>query len=171
MCLYNFNGPVSLDDCLFSSTEHDKIKSSNSILIVGGGPSGVELASEIVVKFPQKKVTLVHRGPRLIQFVGPKASQKALDWLTERKVHVILNQSVDANSNADGVYRTSDGEGIKADCCIFCIGQPLSTSWLKGTILKDSLTTHERLMVDQNLRVWGMKNIFAIGDITNNRVS
>ncbi|PHU00324.1 hypothetical protein BC332_30111 [Capsicum chinense] len=39
---------------------YEKIKSAKSILIVGGGPTGVELAAEIAVDFPDKKVTLVH---------------------------------------------------------------------------------------------------------------
>ncbi|PKI71654.1 hypothetical protein CRG98_007977 [Punica granatum] len=38
--------------------EFEKIKFSNSILIIGGGPTGVELAGEIAVDFPGKKVTL-----------------------------------------------------------------------------------------------------------------
>ncbi|CAN1251863.1 Apoptosis-inducing factor homolog B [Linum perenne] len=35
--------------------ENEKIKSASSILIVGGGPSGVELAAEIAVDFPGKQ--------------------------------------------------------------------------------------------------------------------
>ncbi|VVB16868.1 unnamed protein product [Arabis nemorensis] len=35
--------------------EYEKIKASESVLIVGGGPSGVELAAEIAVDFPGKK--------------------------------------------------------------------------------------------------------------------
>ncbi|PHT65357.1 hypothetical protein T459_29782 [Capsicum annuum] len=38
-------------------TDYEKIKSAKSILIVGGGPTGVELAAEIAVDFPDKKVT------------------------------------------------------------------------------------------------------------------
>ncbi|PKI71655.1 hypothetical protein CRG98_007978 [Punica granatum] len=55
-------------------------------------------------------VTLVHRGSRLLEFIGPEASQKALDWLTAKKVEVILGLSVDLDSASDGLYRTFDGE-------------------------------------------------------------
>ena len=44
-------------------------------------PTGVELAAEIAVDFPEKKVVLVHDGPRLLEFIGPKASNKTLGWL------------------------------------------------------------------------------------------
>jgi apoptosis-inducing factor 2 len=49
------------------------MESSQSILVVGGGSVGVELAGEIATDYPGKKVTLVHKGPRLLEFIGPKA--------------------------------------------------------------------------------------------------
>ncbi|KAF5751691.1 FAD/NAD(P)-binding oxidoreductase family protein [Tripterygium wilfordii] len=130
--------------------ENEKITSAQSILIVGGGPTGVELAGEIAVDYPDKKVTLVHKGSR------------------SKKVDVKLEQSVDLSSISDGgkIYQTSSGEPIEADCVFVCTGKPLSSAWLKGTILKDNLDEHGRLMVDGNLRVKGRENIFAIGDIT-----
>ncbi|CAA6660498.1 unnamed protein product [Spirodela intermedia] len=149
--------------------ENEKIRSSNSILIIGGGPTGVELAGEITVDFPQKKVTLVHGGSRLLQFVGPKASDKALAWLTSKRVEVLHGQSVDlsAISESDKVFRTSAGETIHADCFFDCTGTPLGSSWLRETFLRNSLDMHGRLMVDEHLRVRGKQNIFAVGDITD----
>ncbi|CAM8967989.1 unnamed protein product [Rhodiola kirilowii] len=147
--------------------EHEKIKSSNSILIVGGGPTGVELAGEIAVDFPEKKVILVHRGPRLLEFISPTASKKALNWLTSKKVEVILGQSVDLGGSSDGRYQTSDGENIVADCHFLCAGKPLASSWLSETFLNKSMDDKGRLSVDKYLRVTGHASIFALGDITD----
>lgn len=149
--------------------ENEKIKAAQSILIIGGGPTGVELAGEIAVDFPEKKITLVHKGNRLLEFLGPKASKKTLDWLKSKHVEVKLEQTVSMENVSDGskVYTTSAGETIQADCHFLCIGKPLASSWLKDTIMRDSLDGHGRLIVDENLRVKGHKNIFAIGDITN----
>ncbi|KAJ9542833.1 hypothetical protein OSB04_029339 [Centaurea solstitialis] len=149
--------------------ENEKIKAAQSILIVGGGPTGVELAGEIAVDFPRKKITLVHNGYRLLEFMGPKASKKALDWLKSKHVDVKLEQTVSLENVSEGskVYTTSAGETIEADCHFLCTGKPLASSLLKGNFLKDSLDDHGRLIVDENLRVKGHKNIFAIGDITN----
>ncbi|KAK1369856.1 hypothetical protein POM88_035948 [Heracleum sosnowskyi] len=117
---------------------YEKIKSSRSILIVvGGGPTGVELAGEIAVDFPEKKVTLVHNGSRLLEMLGPKAAKRTLDWLTWKKVDVKFNQKVNLSNIAE------------------------------ETVLRDSLDVSGRLMVDENLRIKGCKNIFAIGDITD----
>ena len=155
------------------ATDNGKIESSGSVLIIGGGPTGVELAGEIVVDYPDKKVTLIHRGPRLVEFIGDKASKKTLDWLTSKKVDVLLQQSVDLGSLSDTekVYKTSGGETISADCHFVCIGKPLSSSWLHDTILKESLDNKGRVMVEKDLRVKGYNNIFAIGDITDIPVS
>ncbi|KAL8201876.1 hypothetical protein R6Q57_011023 [Mikania cordata] len=149
--------------------ENEKIKAAQSILIVGGGPTGVELAGETAVDFPEKKITLVHNGYRLLEFLGPKASKKALDWLISKHVEVKLEQTVNLEDVAEGnkVYKTSSGEIIKADCHFLCTGKPLGSSWLKNTILRDSLDDAGSLVVDEYMRVKGRKNIFAIGDITN----
>ncbi|GLT48661.1 hypothetical protein SLA2020_222710 [Shorea laevis] len=149
--------------------ENEKIKAARSILIVGGGPTGVELAGEIAVDFPDKKVTIVHKGPRLLEFIGFKAAKKTLDWLKSKNVEVKLEQSVNLNSVSDGgkVYQTSAGETIEADCYFLCTGKPLGSAWLRETLLKTNLDKGGGLMVDEHLRVKGHKNIFAIGDITD----
>lgn len=151
--------------------DYEKINSSHSILIIGGGPTGVELAGEIAVDFPEKKVILIHRGSRLLEFIGPKASTKALDWLTSRKVQVLLDQSIDFNSISESAteFRTSTGKTISADCHYICIGKPIGSSWLHESILKDCLDRNGQLMVDDKMRVKGKENIFAIGDITDIR--
>lgn len=136
-------------------------------MVVGGGPNGVELASEIIFAFPNKKVTLVHKGPRLMEFIGEKAGKKALNWLTSKKVEVILGQSVILDSGENGVYETSRGEIIHADCHFVCVGIPVASSWLTKTYVRESLDPRGSLMVDNKFRVKGHNNIFAIGDITD----
>lgn len=132
----------------------------------------MELAGEIVVDFPEKKVTLVHNGSRLLEVLGPKAANKTLDWLTSKKVEVKFNQKVNLSNISEGSkgYSTSAGETIKADNHFLCIGKPLASEWLKETVLRDSLDEFGRLTVDGNLRIKGYKNIFAIGDITDLKV-
>ncbi|XP_057807539.1 uncharacterized protein LOC131022133 isoform X2 [Salvia miltiorrhiza] len=150
-------------------SEHEEIRSSDSILIVGGGPVGVELAAEIAVDFPEKKVTLVHDGSRLLEFMGPKAADKALGWLKSRRVEVKLQQSVDLNnfSEESKIFVTSSGEKIRADRLFVCTGKPPGSAWLRETMLKDSIDRFGRIKVDENLRVKGFKNVFAVGDITD----
>jgi len=153
--------------------DNERIKSARSIMIVGGGPTGVELAAEIVVDFPDKKVTIVHKGPRLLDFVGTKAADKTLKWLESKHVVVKLEQTIDLKELAHEhkTYRTSNGETIEADCYFLCLGKPLASAWLEETMLKYDLDEEGRVKVDEKLRVIGRRNIFAIGDITDIPVS
>lgn len=162
--------PVSKSDRFKQyQAEHEKIEKASSILIVGGGPTGVELAGEIAADYPDKKLTLVHSGTRLLQFIGPKASNKTLDWLKSKKVEVKLEQSVDLKSVSETskTFLTSSGETVNADCHFLCTAKPIGSTWLKESVLKDSLDHFGRIMVDENLRVKGHPNVFAIGDITD----
>ncbi|XP_050279711.1 uncharacterized protein LOC126720903 [Quercus robur] len=149
--------------------ENQKIFSAHSILIVGGGPTGVELAGEIAVDFPGKNITLVHKGSRLLEFVGQRAAKRTMNWLKSKRVEVKLEQKVDLGTDSDEIkmYKTSAGETIRADCHFLCTGIPLCSAWLKETMLKKNLDGQGRLRVDESLRVKGRKNIFAIGDITD----
>lgn len=93
-------------------TENEKLKAAKSVLIVGGGPTGVELAGEIVTDFPDKKVTLVHGGARLLEFVGEKAGAKALPWLESKGVTVILNDKLEVTKGTPPVANvTSPSHG------------------------------------------------------------
>ncbi|KAL3752287.1 hypothetical protein ACJRO7_013011 [Eucalyptus globulus] len=140
-----------------NANHNQKIKSARSILIVGGGPVGVELASEIAIDSPDEKITLVHSGLRLIEFSGPRASEKTLDWLRTKNVDVKLDQLVDLNSLSDGTRLPF----------FLCTGKPLASSWLEETFLKGNLDRFGRLKVDRCMRVEGRDNIFAVGDITD----
>ena len=94
-------------------------------------PTGVELAAEIAVDFPEKKVVLVHDGPRLLEFIGPKASNKTLGWLKNKNVEVKLQQSVQLVRSSDGsnAYITSSRETIKAGCHFLCTGKPVGSAF------------------------------------------
>jgi NADH dehydrogenase FAD-containing subunit len=140
--------------------------------VIGGGPVGVELAGEIVVDYPDKKVILVHGGSRLIEFLGPKASEKTLAWLRKKNVEVLLNERVDVESiSLEGVYKTTNGKAIEADCHFSCIGSKVSSSWMRSSFLKEALDESGRVKVDESLRVEGHANVFAVGDVTAIQVS
>ncbi|CAO2153191.1 unnamed protein product [Urochloa humidicola] len=151
--------------------QHDKerIDRAQSVLVVGGGPIGVELAAEIVMNNPEKRVTVVHGGPRLLKVMGPRASAKALEWLRSKNVTVLLDQTVDlAGATPDTrEFVTSAGETVVADCHFVCTGRPVASGWLKGTFLGANLDEEGHMKVDDHLRVGGRKNVFAVGDIND----
>ncbi|GJX47889.1 FAD/NAD(P)-binding oxidoreductase family protein [Tanacetum coccineum] len=108
-------------------------------------------------------------GYGLLEFLGVKASKKTLDWLQSKHVEVKLEQTINLEDVADGSkpYKTSARKTIKADWVFLCLGKPLAMSWLNNTILRDILDANGSMIVDENLRVKGRKNIFAIEYIRN----
>lgn len=165
-----FEGPSTRQERLKQfEAEHEKIKTAKTILIIGGGPTGVELAGEIKVDFPDKKVIIVHAGYRLIDFLGQKASQKTLDWLISKKVEVHLNERIDLESLSESntTYTTSSGMTISADCHFVCVGNRVASSWLQESVFKDSVDKEGHLKVDECLRLRGKSNVFAVGDIVD----
>lgn len=150
--------------------ENTKLRGAESVLIIGGGPVGVELAGEIVTDFPAKKVTLVHGGDRLLEFLGTKASTKALKWLQSKKVKVILDDRIDTDGLVGPNYVTKKGVAIQADAHFVCTGKRVGSSWLKGSALESALDEQNRLKVDRNMRVEGHSNIYALGDVCNTKV-
>eukprot|EP00897_Mesotaenium_endlicherianum_P010677 jgi/Mesen1/9638/ME000669S09073 len=145
-----------------------KLKAANSVLIVGGGPVGVEMAGELVTDYPDKKVTIVHSGSRLIEFLKETASRKALKWLESKNVQVIFGDRVELNGDhqTSGVFKTKKGVDIPADHLFMAIGSRPDSAWLKDSFA-DMLDADGRVKVDEHLNMVGHANIYAIGDITN----
>nr|GEW99961.1 ferritin-4, chloroplastic-like [Tanacetum cinerariifolium] len=82
-------------------------KNLSCTLIVGGGPTGVELAGEIAVDYLNKKITLLHKGYGLQEFLGVKASNKTLDWQQSKHVEVKLEKTINLEDVADGTMELS----------------------------------------------------------------
>ena len=81
------------------ATEAARVKAAEAVLIIGGGPTGVELAAEIVADLPGKKVTLVQAHSRLLPQLTEAASAAALTELTTMGVTVLLGAKVPPGSS------------------------------------------------------------------------
>jgi len=141
---------------------NERIERSESILIIGGGLIGVEVASELAEN-TDKEICLVHPHPRLLERNSASASTYAKRFLEERGVRLIFNDRVIRNED---VFYTEDGKEIHADTAIWCAGLGFDRSFFHG--FDDSVFAGTRgLNVDRTLRVEGYDKIFAGGDITS----
>lgn len=153
--------------------DEETMSSYMDYVIVGGGPTGVELAGAIAELkrhvFPKdypeldvKKmdIHLVEATPRLLNGMSEMAGKKALEYLEGMGVHVHLNAAV----------KSYDGYNV-----IFSTGQKLVTKtliWAAGVkgnsvqgLQAESLGRASRLKVNEYNLVKGYNNIFAIGDV------
>lgn len=143
---------------------YSKLKKSKSILIVGGGLVGVELAAEICTHYKDKKITLIHSGEKLIPRNNDKSSKYAYNFLTRHGVEIVFNQMVLSSKNK--VFLTSEQRKIKSDLTCMCTGIKPNFEFMKNSFLKN-FDEKGFIVVNDYLQVKGEKNIFAAGDITS----
>jgi NADH:ubiquinone reductase (H+-translocating) len=143
-----------------------------TIVLVGGGPTGVELAGSIaeLARFALKRdfrnidptkarIILLEAGPQLLTGFHPKLTAYAKTALEHLRVEVHLSTPVEM-IDADGVV--ARGERIDASVVIWCAGvkaTPIAADLGAPTTRKGAIT------VAPDLSVPGIPNIFAIGDV------
>lgn len=150
-------------------------KSLNSLLdvvIVGGGPTGVELAGAISelrkgvlpkdlpeLDFTKMDIYLLEAGTKLLTGMSEKAATKSLEYLQRLGVKVKFGAAV---KSYDGLtVKLSDGTEIVTQTLIWAAG--VMANLIEG--LKPEATIGGRYAVDEFNRLNGYENIFAIGDV------
>ncbi|RMG78221.1 MAG: NAD(P)/FAD-dependent oxidoreductase, partial [Bacteroidetes bacterium] len=116
-----------------STPEYDERQGLIDIVIVGGGPTGVELAGALAEMkkyilpkdYPELDtrevdIHLIQSGDHLLKGMSSESSAAALRFLTEMGVHVRLNARV---TDYDGKFvYTKDGDKIRANKVIWAAG-------------------------------------------------
>ena len=145
-----------------------------TVVIVGGGPTGVELAGGLAELFSsvfskdypnldvrRARIVIVEMADRLLGTFAPRLSTKAHRSLSKRGVEVVLGVGVD-KVEADAVH-LSDGTRIPAGTLVWTAGveaSPLAAS-LGAAVGKGG-----RLVVNPDLSLPDHPEVFAVGDIS-----
>jgi NADH dehydrogenase len=142
-----------------------------TFVIVGGGPTGVELAGTIAelardtlprdfrrIETQKARVILIEAGPRILSNYAPDLSQYAQRSLEKIGIEIRLGSAV-TDCRADGVMIGS--EFLPARTLIWAAGVAASPAaqWLNAPADRAG-----RLQVNPDLTVPRHSNIFAIGD-------
>ena len=143
----------------------DKLKAAGTVLIVGNGPVGVELAGEILDSYPDKKVALLGVGPCVLNGFDPAVSKHATSWLKSKGADLVHEAWVD--EMYDHECRLRDGRTIQADIIYQCTGAPPNSGLLRASpgLVNAIDAKTGAIRVDDMLRVEGHADIFAAGDI------
>ena len=143
-----------------------------SISVVGGGPTGVEMAGAFaeLVRGPLKndqahaaahiRINLIEAGPRILPMFSEKLSARAKKDLEKLGVNVLLNTAVAELKPRSIIVK--DGDAIASEVTIWAAGVKGEPA---GGLLNLPLVS-TRIDVDQSLQVKNYPGIFAIGDIS-----
>eukprot|EP00064_Thunnus_orientalis_P021349 superscaffoldBa00006417_g21510 len=133
-------------------------QAAGSVLVVGGGSTGVEMAAEIKTEYPDKKVVLIHSriglaDPELL----PSVRQQAKEVLLEKGVELLLGQKVSnlselqLNVTCSNMLVTTDkGDKLTTDLIICCTGLKVNSAAYASSFCE---STHTLLIrsIDQSV--------------------
>jgi apoptosis-inducing factor 2 len=148
-------------------TAGEALIKAESVLVVGGGLIGCELAADITYYSKQvgnsTQVTLVHSGSHLVPEFSKTAAAMLQKKLEKMGIRVILNQKA---VEKDGkMVLQSTGEVIEAQEAVKTIGFYAINDFLKDGGFGESLNDKGFIKTDSFLRVEGMGGkVFAVGD-------
>lgn len=162
----------NLELAVMEESETKKAELLN-IAIVGGGPTGVEMAGALAemkrhvlpkdypeLNIDRMQISLFQRSDRVLEMLDPSLSEKAMKYLQGFGVNVHLNTAV---TDYDGDNLILNGtEKFPTDTVIWAAGvkavSPVGLNEAK-------VYPNGRVDVDEYNRITGYQNIYAIGDL------
>lgn len=145
-----------------------------NIVVVGGGASGVEIAGAVAemkkniiardypdLDSSQMHIYLVNAVDRLLSAMDPVSSKRAERDLKE--LHVHIRQPQFATEYKDGILKTSAGLEITTQTVIWVSG--ICANTIEG-FPAESIGHAGRFLTDRFCRVKGVKDVYAIGDVS-----
>jgi len=155
------SAPVWTSDDALSTTELP-----SSMLIVGGGAVGCELAF-LFATFGTA-VTLVQRGPRLLPAEEPRASATVEEALTEVGVTIYTSAAVTEVVRRDDstCAQLSTGQSVIVERVVLAAGRHPNSTGLGLSNVGLNLGADAAIPIDDHCRVIGAEHVWAIGDVT-----
>jgi len=160
-------------EAALTSDDPDEIESLLNTVIVGGGPTGVELAGALAemrtyvlpkdypeLNFRKMKIYLVEASETLLSSMSAASSKKAARFLEKLGVNILTGIQVTGYENDKVLLH--NGEHLNAHTLIWAAG-------IKGEAPEGVAGIYtgrgNRILVDEFNQINGLDAVFAIGDI------
>src|SRR5690554_6393495 len=156
------------------TTDERKRKHLLNFVMVGGGPTGVELAGALAEfrkgilenDYPElneddMQVHLIEGQDRLLPPMSEQASKKAEKFLL--KINVILHLDTFISDYDGKVVSTNDGKTLEAATFIWAAG--VTGAPIEGIPAASLIEKTNRYKVDAFNKIIGSENIYALGDV------
>ena len=156
--------------------DDEKRKALMTFVLVGGGPTGVEMSGQIAeiahralssdfrhINPSWARVLLVEAGPRLLAGFHESLATKSQQYLERMGIEVRTNARVE---NVDAHSVTINGEYIRCGSILWAAGNAASPAgkWVGADWVDVELTKSGQAKVTPRLTVKGLDNVFIIGD-------
>lgn len=162
----------NFEDALSAETLEERLGLMN-IVIVGGGPTGVEIAGTLAemkrhilpkdypeLNFDSMQIYLYESSSEVLEVMSDEASVKAKQYLTDLGVNLRLGVRI---SDFDGKYVfTNTGDRLRTNNLIWAAG--VKANGLEG-IPTTAYARGGRVKVNRFSQVEGFQNVFALGDL------
>lgn len=148
----------------------ENIKNSESILIIGGGSVGIEMAGEVKTWYPNKRVMLMDSHPELLSSQNvPKLRKAAKTALEKIGVELLLGEKLTKRitdhhfGNQD--LTTESGMTIQSDAQLVCAGFKPTTFLMKDPECLDRgfIKVKDTMQVDHP----AYESVFVLGDASD----
>ncbi|WP_339660662.1 NAD(P)/FAD-dependent oxidoreductase [uncultured Polaribacter sp.] len=165
----------NFEEALLTSNMDERNALMNFV-IVGGGPTGVELAGALAemkkgilpkdypdLDIRQMQINLIQSSDCILKGMSAKASEKAEDFLIKLGVNIWKNVRV---LDYDGKTVTTNSEdSFRAETVIWAAG--VQGELVEGLATECVIERAARIKVDEFSKVINYKNIYAVGDIAS----
>jgi NADH dehydrogenase len=163
-------------------TDPEKRRALLTFVIVGGGPTGVELAGAIAelayktlkedfrnIDTSETKILLLQGGDRILPHISPDLSQVAAVSL--EKLGVVIQTNTRVTNIENNIVTFKQGNEVTA----IASKTILWAAGVQGSAMGKVLTERTgvecdssgRVIVEPNLTIKGYENIFVVGDLGN----
>ena len=157
-----YEGAIRLGDHLGALPSQPARRGGNTVLVVGAGLTGIEVATEMtsrIAALSNARVILADRAPWIGSDMGPEARKVIGEALAGLRIEArpgITLSSVDAEGAT-----LATGKRIDASMIVWCGGMRAHPLCARFQVLQDHFG---RVPVDEYLKVKGRQSEFAAGD-------
>ncbi|KAH9114710.1 hypothetical protein AeMF1_011231 [Aphanomyces euteiches] len=178
----SYTSPIKVADDQYTRSSVEKaledtansIRAASSVLVVGGGPVGVEVAAEIACAYPSKRVTILEGNPRLVHNSRLKDSfrQQLSAKLAQLNVQVVLGERLPkrltAHNFAATTLVTDKGTEIHSDVQLFCAGATPNADLIRRLDPK-LLASNQAIRVTPGCQLDDARfpNVYCVGDASD----
>lgn len=152
----------TFDKAMKTRQKIDALHEEGHVVIIGGGLSGVEFASDLREQHPKLRITMLERSNQVLPTLPERIRNYVRQHLDDHHIDVMTDISVVMIDDKQ-VYYGAERKTLPYDVCVWTAGimpHPLSNSLLAYS----NADRMNRVAVKENYELPYYHNIFVIGD-------